>query len=231
MSGTSENQTTATMSEPTTVTRYTYRYHNDSLNILNVLLLALVVLVAALGLFILVQISTKPSPLHFRLNNNLQIIDPVPLDQQGITTPALINWVNEFMMKAFSFNYSNSQKQISKLDEYLSEAAMKIYTEMLASNEDFQSIYINKFVVAVTPRSAPEILVAKAFKDRYAWQILLPVTITFSNALLKANLYVDFNFLVWRVPESESDLGIKIATFTRRITGRTGIQGLKASNL
>jgi|JI9StandDraft_2_1071091.scaffolds.fasta_scaffold22553_2 hypothetical protein len=210
------------------VTRYIYRYHNDSLFTLNVLLLSLIGLLLIMVFFIFIQIGTQPQPLHFKLNTNAQIIDPVPLDQEGISKAALLNWTNEMLMDAFSFNYSNVQKQESKLHQYFSEVAMKIYLDILNTDEDLKNIGNYKFVVSITPKAAPEIIVSKAFQGRYAWQIEIPARITFSNALAKGTQDLIFNFLVWRVPESESDLGIIVATFTRKIVSRMSPQGIRS---
>lgn len=214
--------------ETTIVTRYTYRYHNDSLFILNILLLGIVGLLSVMAFFIFIQIGTQPKPLHFKLNSNMQIIDPLPLDQEGISKAALLNWTNEMLTKAYSFNYSNVQKQEGKLNSYLSPVAMKIYLDILSTDEDLKTIGDYKFVVSITPKAAPEIIVSKAFQGRYAWQIEIPVLITFSNALARGTQDVVFNFLVWRVPESESDLGIIVATFTRKIVARMSPQGVRS---
>lgn len=201
-------------------TKYTYRYHNDSLTVLNVLILGLVGLIASLGVFMFLQFVSKPKAVHFPLDAELQIIKPVPLDQEGISTAALLNWVNEFVIKAFSFNYSNVQRQQSILAPYFSDAAMKVYLDLLNTNETFQSIAENKFVVSIVPRSTPDILVGRAFRDRFAWQIEVPAQLVFANALIRSTQDIVFNFLVWRVPAEESDLGVLVATFTYRIDGR-----------
>ncbi len=203
------------------VTRYVYRYHNDSLAVLNVLLLGMIVLLGLLWFFIFAQLGSEPTPLHFKLTENLQLIQPAPLDQEGIAKPALLNWVNEFVMKAFSFNYSNINNQPSKLAPYFSDTAMQIYTNMLTSDEDIGTLDKSKFIVSIMPKQPPEIVVGQVFKDRYAWQIQVTARILFSNALMRANEDVVFNFLVWRVPETESPLGVSVATFTYRTINRS----------
>lgn len=225
MSGTN-NENTSEPSEEYVVTRYTYRYHNDSITTLNLLLLGLVALVAAFILLIFVQITTKPSPLHYKLNDNLQIIEPVPLDKEGITTAALLNWVNEFNMKAFSFNYSNVPKQASKMAPYFSDSALRIYTDLLTTDPDFRTIADQQYVISIVPKAAPEILVGKAFQDRYAWQVRVTANIYFSNALVRGSHDVILDYLIWRVAEMDFPLGINVATFTRTVVGRTGAQSV-----
>lgn len=214
-------------SEQFTTTKYTYRYHNDSINTLNILLLGLLALIVLFVLLIVVQLTAKPKPLYFKLNDQLQIIDPVPLNEEGITTAALLNWVNEFVMEAFSFNYSNIQKQPTKLKPYFSDTALRIYTDQLLSDEDFRTIVDQQYVISIMPKSAPEILVGKAFQDRYAWQIRVNAVITFRNALVKGTQDVVLDFLIWRVADPEFPLGINVATFTRTIKGRSGVSNVR----
>lgn len=219
------------MIEPTTqnntpndamsVAKYTYRYHNDSLNVLNFLILGIVALIVLLALFIFVQIGTKPKAIHIPLNANLQLTTPVPLNKEGISTAALVNWVNEIVMKAFSFNYSNIKRQEAKMSPYFSDVAMKIYLDLINTSEAFQIVTENKFVVSVVPKSTPDILVGRAFNDRFAWQIRVPVQIIFNNALVRSSQDITFDFLVWRVPETESELGILVATFTYKMLDHT----------
>lgn len=224
---TETNPTTAA-ADQTTAAKLSYRYNKDSNGLLSLLLLGIILLVIMLIGFIVLQFGSQPKPLHFKLDDNLQIISPVPLDQRGISDAALLNWVNSTVIQAFSFNYSNVEKQQSKLYTYFSEAAMKIYLNLLNTDEDLNSIALNKYVVSITPTATPEIIVAKAFRGRFAWQIRVPARITFSNALKKSSQNVTIDFLVWRVPETESPLGIIIATFTRKVNSRSGAQGIRS---
>ncbi len=206
--------------EPMYTIKHRLRYKLDYKNLINLLLFGLMILIGMLWMFIFVQLGTRVTPIHFKLNQNLQIIEPIPLDQEGISKPALLNWVNEALTKSFSFNYSNQDKQAAKLTEYYSEKALKIYTDMLANDEDFAAIKTDFYVVSIHPTAAPEIVTSKAFQGRYAWQIKIPALIRFSNAVKRMEQSVNMEFLVWRVPETESPIGIIIATFNRTVTGK-----------
>jgi hypothetical protein len=210
------------------VTRYVYRYHNDSLNVLNAVLLSFALLLGLLWLFIFVQITTQPKPLYFDLNKNYELIAQVPLDQEGITTAALLNWVNDIVMDSFSYNYSNIGKQQSKLQPYFSEAAMKVYLDLLANDEDFGSVLKNRYVVSVTPKSAPDIIVGQAYQGRYAWQVQATVVVTLGNALTSSSQEMVLDFLILRVPTTDSPLGIMVATFTRKLLGRLAPRNVRS---
>lgn len=226
MSSSESEQTNAT-NEQMAVTRYTYRYHNDSISALNLLLLGIFLLVGLTIFLSFVQLTTKPRPLHFALNDKMQIVKQVPLNEEGISTAALLNWVNEFTNKAFSFNYSNIQKQPGKMTPYFSDTALKVYNDLLTTDEDFRTLAQNQYVVSIVPTEAPEILVGKAFKDRFAWQVRVRASIIFSNAQVRGSHDVDLDFLIWRVADTAYPLGISVATFTRTIKARTGAQSVR----
>lgn len=204
------------------VTRYVYKYHNDSITKLNFLLLGMVLLIVLFVLLMILQMTTKPKPIHFELNDKQQIIKTVPLYEEGISTAALLNVVNEFCTKAFSFNYSNIKKQNGKLEPYFSQNALKQYNDLLNNDEDFKNLERDQFVVSIVPTAAPEILVGKAFQDRYVWQIRVHANIFFTNALMRKSQEVELDLLIWRVDDINFPLGINVAAFNRKIISRSG---------
>lgn len=209
------------------IVRHNSRYRSDSLGSLSVLMLGLVILIAILVMFAFLEIGTRPSPKYFKLNDNLQIIEPVPLDQEGISKAALLNWISEMIINAFSYNYSNQHKQQAKMTEYFSDSAMQLYLNYLQTDQDLSAVAENKYVVAVRMTSAPEIITGKEYKGRYAWQIRVPMQLRFANALNRSTQDLTMDILVWRVPETESALGITIGSFTTKTTARTGMQSIK----
>jgi len=212
---------------PENIVRHNSMYRSDSIAPLSFLMLGLAILIGLLVFFIFLQLGTKPSPKYFGLNENLQIIDPVPLDKEGISKAALLNWISDMVMDAFSYNYSNQHKQAFKMKEYFSESALQLYLTYLQSDQDLSEVVNRKFVVSVRMNSAPEIITGKEYKGRYAWQIRVPMQLIFSNAVSKAVQETTMDILVWRVPETESPLGVIIGSFTFKITGRTGAQSVK----
>lgn len=206
--------------------KHRLRYLIDSQGLLRILLLGTVLLAVLLGLFIFVQFGTRVEPLYFQLNDNQQIIVPVPLDKENITKPALLNWINEVLVTSFSFNYSNQDQQFTKMSSYLSEQAMKAYEDLLNNDEDFKIIKEKQYVVSVNATAAPEILTSKPYRDRYVWQIRVPAVVRFSNALSSGEQEIVMEYLVWRVPETEFSLGITVANFSRKITARQEQRGV-----
>lgn len=213
--------------EPQTTVKQVAAYGKESSQMLSVLFLSVLLMVALLGILIFTQLMSIPSPARFSLNSNLQIIDPVPLDEEGISTAALLNWVNSLLIDAFSFNYSNQERQRDKLVEYMNDTALNTYLRLFFTDEDLASVKEMKYVVSVRPEEAPEILVSRAFRGRHAWQIRVPAIIRFQNALVRQSQRVDVEFLVLRVPETESALGIKVASFSYKVNSRSSRRAVR----
>lgn len=209
------------------IVRHNSRYRSDSIGALSVLMLGLVLLVGMMVFFVFVQLGTRPSPKYFKLNENLQIIEPVPLDQEGISKAALLNWISAMVIDAFSYNYSNQHKQAFNMKEYFSETAMQIYLKYLQTDPDFIAVAEYKCVVSVRLKSAPEVITGKEYRGRYAWQIRVPMQLRFSNAMIRSTQDMTMDILVWRVPETDSPLGVTIGSFTTKTTARTGMQAVQ----
>lgn len=218
------------MSEPEQeiIVRQRIRYPQDHTRSLAFMMLGLVLLGALLLLYIFVQFSTRLEPETFQLTENMQLIQPMPLEVESIGKPQLLNWVNEALMTAYSFNYSNIDRQESRVKPFFGTNALQVYLDMLRLDEDFAAVAAKFYVVSIRATGTPEILTSKAFKGRYAWQIRVPAQITFSNALYVNTQDVAFEFLIWRVPETESPLGIIIASFSRQVLGRSGVRSTNA---
>ncbi len=213
--------------EPLTVVKQIAGYAQESSSMLSILFLSVLALVALLIMLVFAQLVSNPSPVNFRLNNNLQIIDPVPLDEEGISTAALLNWVNNLLIDAFSFNYSNQDRQGDKLVDYMSDTALNSYLRLLTTDENLSSVKEMRYVVSVKPEEAPEILVSRSFRGRYAWQISVPAVIKFQNVLVRQSQRIEVEFLVLRVPETESPLGIKVANFNYKVNSRSSRSNIR----
>lgn len=216
-----------TTDEPLTIVKNIVAYRKESGGNLGLLLLAVVILVGMLWLLVFIQFTARPNPMVFSLNSKSQIITPVPLDMEGIEKPALLNWVNDLLFASFSYNYSNIDRQPAKVADYLSENAMKSYINLLKTDDDLNAVTELKYVVSVQPKKTPEIITSRAFRGRYAWQIKIPIVITLSNALMKTTQESVIEYLVLRVPETESPLGIKVAGFNFKVERRSRAQQLR----
>ena len=84
------------------------RYAMDNYPLLLLLtVLTAGLLVVSLGLNVLLRRAAVPPPVIFPATKVSQLIQEAPLDEPGIETTVLLNWVAQSMMAAHTFNFIN----------------------------------------------------------------------------------------------------------------------------
>jgi hypothetical protein len=195
------------------VQRHRKHYVKDSRTLLSVLLLMNAMIVATVGFIIIFLYSQEPSSVFFSINNNSQIISPIPVDKLSISQGAINNWVNEAVQTCFNFNYANYKIIPDKLKDYMIDKSIASYTEFFDKDENLRELEKNKIIVSVLARSAPTVDETIIIEGHLAQTITMEVEIIYSNAQYSKRVRKKLAFLVLRVPEIEQPLGVIIYRF------------------
>lgn len=201
-------------------------YKADSVSKLWLLSILQIVSISLTGLFIFMQINSRPDPLFFDVTKHEQVIDPVPLDEPSITDAALLNIVNEAINLAYTFNYKNISDQANKLKDYFDDRGMKTYVKVLQEDDTMKRVVPDKLIVSMKANKAPQIVREGSFKGRYTWRIQIPVSVRYENKEKLIRSEVEVDVVVWRVPEIISPNGIKITTIRAKVKNRYDMQQL-----
>ncbi len=166
--------------------------------------------IASLVWYLCLQIQNLPEPLYFFTTKNEQIIHPVPLEEPAVTTPYVLNLVNEVVNSAYTFNYRNIQHQLKLIKEYFDDRGQQSFFAFLSSDPFMKDVIKERLVVSATVMKAPQILVEGLFEGRYSWRIMLPIVVVYQNDLASKKRELELECIVWRVPETESPNKLKI---------------------
>lgn len=170
-------------------------------------------LVAGLVIWGLQEISFHSKKYEFQQYDG-KLFPTLPLDQPGITTADMLQWAVEAVNTAYSFNFVDYRKVLLDVRGYFTKTGYQHYLKALTDSNTIQAVTTNKFVVSVTPTSAPIILREKPTPEGYyAWQISLPVDVNFQSSIKESMQHLVLTMTIVRVPFSESPDGIAIASF------------------
>jgi len=195
------------------IQRHRETYKKDSILLINLTVLGCVGLLALMLTFILIQFSVKPAAKGFSLNQNLQIIEPQPLERPAVEQAFLINWVSEMLQTAFSYNYTSQDQIPDKLKDYMDDKGIEAFKKLLQEDIKLSKVKEQEYIVALSMRSAPKIDGDGVINGRYAWKLTLEADIIMANAQQRDAKRTQMEVLVWRVPETEAPLGIRIIRF------------------
>lgn len=199
--------------ENLTILDHVVKFQYEDAKKLRMVIFFQIATIIALVLFIYTDHTNKPKPLHFYVNENNQLINPLPLNKPGISNAAISNWLSEAIMNAFGFNYKNFETKFDKLKTYFSKNGFEQFVNAFRTNPMLSGVEANKLIVSVRILEAPEILQDGIVKGKYTWNIKLPVLVTLQNELVRRGVRLDIETIVTRVPEIISPMGILIDDF------------------
>lgn len=178
----------------------------------------LVTLLAGVSLLLLLFLLTlqplrNPPPLFFKGTENSQLIQELPLDQPGLSTNALFNWLVQSVITVHSFNFVNYNSRMDMAKDYFTTEGYDSFIQALKDARVFEQVINKKYVFRALPSAAPQITKEGVLANHYLWKIKLPVRFQYRN--VSDSLYdnADINILIVRVPTTSSPYGIRILRY------------------
>jgi intracellular multiplication protein IcmL len=172
---------------------------------------------AALGYWAIQERRIQPMPEAFASTVDGKLIQPTPLNVPGFSTPAIIEWAVSSISTSFTFNFINYEKVITDATVYYTKLGFQDYRRILIDSGIVNIVQRKKYVVSVTPTSAPIILKETLTPDNvYSWQMQFNIQVTYENAreTLKQDWII--TMLILRMPLSETPEGLGIAALIAR---------------
>lgn len=185
-------------------------YKADYATTIVILILMQIALLAALIFFTFYQVESAPRPVYFPAAANKQVIKPVPLDEPALNSAAILNWATEAVRVSFSFNYRSIQVHLAKVMPYFDQRGLDKFFSVIKADPNCSLVVADKLIVSIAVREAPKIVKEGKIENRYVWRVLLPMSIRYENATILRRADINIDMYIWRVPETESPIGIKI---------------------
>ncbi|MBS0289058.1 MAG: DotI/IcmL family type IV secretion protein [Proteobacteria bacterium] len=164
-----------------------------------------------------VVLSAGAPMLKFPTTFDGKLLYPTPLSEPFLSTPALLEWAVEAITNSYAFNFINYEAIINNASIYYTKAGYQNYRRTLIETNIANSVDRRKYVLSVTPTSAPIILKDKPTPDGiFSWQIQFPIQMTYQNVRETQKLDWIITMLILRVPLTESPSGVAIAALIVR---------------
>lgn len=187
------------------------KYRADkAFQVLFLLLLCLAFAVGIVGFMLLLRSTVVPPPVYFLAGTDGALVQEKPLDQPGLETNELLNWITEAMMESYTFNFVDYNTVIDAAKVYYTKEGYESYKTVLDTTKITEAVTTNKLVLTGIATDAPQLLLEKPFAGRYMWKIKIPMRLRYQNVRTDFNSAVDVTVIVMRVPTTESPNGVLI---------------------
>ncbi len=215
-------------------------FYRDSYRRLLLVLLLLLVIIGVLAGLLYYLLTHRPQPKYFATNVDGGLVALVPLNKPSVSTAELLNWSVRAAASAMTLNYVEYRTQIEDTsDTYFTPQGAKQYQQALSVSNDLAAIQQGKYIVTAMATRAPQLLEQGIYQrspytNRYAWQVNVPITITFQNEQQKKQRALAITLLVVRsstiVDNKASNMdalqgigvaAIQVAPDTQQVTSAT----------
>lgn len=189
---------TTTRSKPSTAprtprqTRSTGADYGDQLMDMNwmrfamkrylVIILSLIGVVAALTLFLVVMILTRPAPQYFASTNDLRFVRLAPLSEPTITDTGLNNWISDTITRSLSLDFAHWQTTLGDLRPDFSNDSFDAFIVNLKSSGLLEKVVKQRLVLSAVPESAPIIVNQGMLGGVYSWLIKFPIKVSYEGS-------------------------------------------------
>jgi intracellular multiplication protein IcmL len=138
------------------------------------------------------------------------------LNTPNLTTPTLLDWVVEAVTTSYNFNFNNYDSALKNIRIYFTDSGYQNFINALNSANTIQTVVSKQLVVTAVTTASPVILKEgpTALGGVYAWEVQVPVLITFQSASEQIKQKAVLTLLIVRRSTLESPKGIGIATIS-----------------
>ncbi len=156
----------------------------------------------------------KPTPPYYAVTADEKLIRLRALRAPNLTTEALLEWVSQATTTIYTLNFNDYNQVFNKVRVYFTESGYQNFRAAIKAARIVETIVKKRLVVSAVITGTPVILkegvIATGF---YAWQVQLPMLLTYQSASDNIQSRIVLTLLVTRVPTSESVKGIGISSF------------------
>ena len=127
---------------------------------------------------------------HLKLSNLLTDNKGFLIDQPKINVNTLskdkdnalvLYWVKKIVFKMFDYDYVNYRNSLEELRNYFVPGGHELFMKALSESKNMESIKASRRVVRANIVSEPVIKKVGLLKERYVWQVFVPVDIYYEN--------------------------------------------------
>lgn len=168
-----------------------------------------ILLLIALSIYLILD---KPPPVTFPVSEGWRVQAPVSLDQPYMSTPELLQWVNDTVQRLFVFDFNNYNDQLKVLRPYFTEDGWKVYLNQLNNYANYDNVQNDRLFINMALKSAPSILQAPdpSVMGKYSWLVQVPIVLKYTGITTVNNKDILLQISVVRVSTLDNLNGVAI---------------------
>ena len=182
--------------------------HNYSKMVMTVLMLVVAVIIMLSMFFWL--FTHQPKPVYFATRSDGSLIKLTNLNEPNMPDSAVLQWAANAAVAANTYDFSNYRSALQQSQKYFTVSGWQEFLAALKRSNNLDTVLAKKLMVTTVVTGAPVVKQQGEIRGTYAWQIQLPMVLTYQSASEKFNQKVLVSLLVVRVTELDNPQGLGI---------------------
>lgn len=186
-------------------------FYRDSYRLVLTVLLVAVIIIVILSGIIAYQASHRPTPTYFATTMDGKLIPMIPLDQPNLNDQSVLQWVATAVVSLYTYDFLNFRATFQNNQQYFTPDGWRAFLAGLTTSRNLQTVQDKKLTVQAVPAGAPIITKEGLLDGRYAWQVQIPILVTYVSLSQESYEHLLLTVLVQRLSTLDSKYGIGIA--------------------
>ena len=184
-------------------------YRDNYSKVVTILLLSVIALIIMLVMFFWL-FTHQPKPVYFATRSDGSLMKLTNLNQPNMPDSAVIQWAANAAVAANTYDFSGYRRVLQDAQKYFTVSGWQEFLGALKRSNNLDTVLAKKLMVTAVVTGAPVIKQQGEIRGTYAWQIQLPMVLTYQSASEKFNQKVLVSLLVVRVTELDNPQGLGI---------------------
>lgn len=129
--------------------------------------------------FICVLFFSKEKPAPVAVNENYQVIEMVPLDQENIAIPGLLNWSGNVVLESLSLDHDKWRRTLERIQNYFSPKGFESIITQMKTKEWIKNLKNNRILIQCYVTNPPVIEKQYFIDGKRCWDIQIPFMLSF----------------------------------------------------
>ncbi len=175
-------------------------YFNSGVKTLKSSFIALVIIDLLLLGAVVIKLTQPVKPLYFSATSAGKILRQYPVNQPVVSDSYVLQWTADKVRLAFSQDYIHWRSQLSQASTAFTPYGWKCFIAQMKSSNNLNTLINNSMVSDAVITGSPEIIRKGMIGGHYAWNVQMPLLVTYKSSNKNIPLAMNVNILVERMP-------------------------------
>lgn len=175
-------------------------FYRDSYYQVLFAVLFLLIVNGFLAYIVYYKISNPPQPQYFAATADGRIIKVHPLSDPSLSDDFVVQWTADAVHKAFSWDFIHWREQMQEASNNFTPDGWRDFSASLKDSNNLKTLIDLKMVSNVEVTGSPQIIQKAVVAGHYAWNIKIPVLLSFTSVEKTINQPMNLTVIVLREP-------------------------------